>query len=39
MPKAMTSEARPGAWFSQAEWPGLGLPAPIRKLLAQDASA
>ena len=39
MPKAMTSEARPGAWFSPAEWPGLGLPAPIRKLLAQDASA
>jgi len=35
MPKAMTSEARPGAWFGPAEWPDLGLPAPIRKLLAQ----
>ena len=39
MPKAMTSQARPGAWFSLSAWPGLGLPAPIRKLLAQDASA
>lgn len=39
MPEAMVSEARPAAWFSPAAWPGLGLPAPIRKLLAQDASA
>ncbi|MFZ2294382.1 MAG: A/G-specific adenine glycosylase [Polaromonas sp.] len=37
MPQAMVSEARPGAWFSPDAWPGLGLPAPIRKLLAQDA--
>ena len=22
-----------GAWFSRAQWPSLGLPAPIRKLL------
>ena len=37
MPAAMASEACPAAWFSPAAWPGLGLPAPIRKLLAQDA--
>lgn len=36
MPAAMVSEARPGAWFSPDEWPNLGLPAPIRKLLTQD---
>jgi A/G-specific adenine glycosylase len=24
---------REGGWFSPAEWPGLGLPAPVRKLL------
>ena len=23
-----------GAWFAPGDWPGLGLPAPIRKLLA-----
>jgi A/G-specific adenine glycosylase len=23
-----------GAWFSAGQWPGLGLPAPVRKLLA-----
>jgi A/G-specific adenine glycosylase len=39
MPETMASEARPAAWFSPAAWLGLGLPAPIRKLLAQDASA
>lgn len=39
MPGAMASEARPAAWFSPTAWPGLGLPAPIRKLLAQDVSA
>jgi A/G-specific adenine glycosylase len=22
-----------GAWFGQQEWPGLGLPAPVRRLL------
>ena len=38
MPGAMVSEARPGAWFSPEEWPNLGLPAPIRKLLMQDAA-
>ncbi len=27
-----------GAWFSPSEWEGLGLPAPIRKLLRQYAS-
>jgi len=37
LPKAMVSEERPGAWFSPDAWPGLGLPAPIRKLLTQDA--
>jgi len=39
MPGAMVSEALPAAWFSPAAWPALGLPAPIRKLLALDASA
>ncbi len=38
MPGAMVSEARLGAWFGPDEWPGLGLPAPIRKLLTQDVS-
>ena len=37
MPEAMVSETRPAAWFSPEAWPALGLPAPIRKLLAQDA--
>ena len=36
MPATIASEARPAAWFGPAAWPGLGLPAPIRKLLAQD---
>ncbi|MEO5661576.1 MAG: A/G-specific adenine glycosylase [Polaromonas sp.] len=39
MPETVASQARPAAWFSPAAWPGLGLPAPIRKLLAQDAPA
>lgn len=39
MPKAMDAGARAGAWFGPAQWPGLGLPAPIRKLLLQDAPA
>ena len=34
MPEAMVCEARPAAWFSPSQWPALGLPAPIRKLLA-----
>jgi A/G-specific adenine glycosylase len=32
-----TSRVRPlgpGAWFAATEWPGVGLPAPVRKLLA-----
>ncbi|MCZ8254645.1 MAG: NUDIX domain-containing protein, partial [Polaromonas sp.] len=37
LPKAMVSQDRPGAWFSPEAWPALGLPAPIRKLLEQDA--
>jgi len=27
-------DAREGQWFGNEEWPGLGLPAPVRKLLA-----
>lgn len=38
MPESMVSEARPAGWFSAQAWPALGLPAPIRKLLSQDAS-
>lgn len=34
MPLAVTVQ-REGAWIAQAEWPRLGLPAPIRKLLTQ----
>ncbi len=26
-----------GAWFAADQWPGLGLPAPVRKLLLRDA--
>jgi len=37
LPETLVSEARPAAWFSPEAWPALGLPAPIRKLLAQDA--
>jgi A/G-specific adenine glycosylase len=39
LPEAMAPQARTGAWFSPAAWVQLGLPAPIRKLLAQGASA
>ena len=28
--------AAAGRWFSAAEWPGLGLPAPVRKLLESE---
>jgi A/G-specific adenine glycosylase len=28
-------QAVDGAWFGAREWPDLGLPAPVRKLLAQ----
>lgn len=38
LPETLVSEARPGAWFSPEAWPTLGLPAPIRKLLAQEAA-
>ena len=38
MPAAMICEARPAAWFSLPQWPALGLPAPIRKLLAGNPS-
>ena len=38
IPGAIVSEARPSAWFGPDEWPRLGLPAPIRKLLTQDNS-
>ena len=37
MPASLLPDARPAAWFSPAAWPALGLPAPVRKLLAQDA--
>lgn len=36
---AMVKKSGSGAWFSQTVWPSLGLPAPIRKLLAQQALA
>ncbi len=39
MPTAKDAVAPTGAWFGPAQWPGLGLPAPIRKLLLQDAPA
>ena len=31
--KSATLGKHPGAWFDAAQWPALGLPAPIRKLL------
>jgi A/G-specific adenine glycosylase len=31
LPKRM--DLGEGAWFSPSEWPALGLPAPVRKLL------
>ena len=39
MPRALRPALCAGAWFGPAAWPTLGLPAPIRKLLAQDAFA
>jgi len=39
MPDAMACEDRPAAWFAPAAWAELGLPAPVRKLLAQAAPA
>jgi A/G-specific adenine glycosylase len=38
MPKSIAPDAPVGAWFGPLAWPELGLPAPIRKLLAQDTS-
>jgi A/G-specific adenine glycosylase len=38
MPSAKDGNVNSGAWFSPSEWKGLGLPAPIRKLLEQYAS-
>ena len=37
-PATSESEAH-GAWFSPDAWPALGLPAPVRKLLAGEAAA
>ena len=37
LPDAAVCESRTAAWFSVSEWPALGLPAPIRKLLAGNA--
>ena len=38
LPSAEEAGISNGAWFSPSEWEGLGLPAPIRKLLEQYAS-
>ena len=38
VPEAMVCKARAAAWFSPSQWPALGLPAPVRKLLAGNAS-
>jgi A/G-specific adenine glycosylase len=38
MPSAKDGKVSSGAWFSPSQWKGLGLPAPIRKLLEQYAS-
>jgi A/G-specific adenine glycosylase len=38
MPSAKDGSVNSGAWFLPSEWEGLGLPAPIRKLLEQYAS-
>ena len=37
MPLRVGQEAPGGAWFAPSEWNGIGLPAPIRKLLALQA--
>jgi A/G-specific adenine glycosylase len=34
----MVADASAGAWFGPLDWPGLGLPAPIRKLLERAPS-
>jgi A/G-specific adenine glycosylase len=38
IPAGIVSESRPAAWFSPAALPDLGLPAPIRRLLAPGAA-
>lgn len=38
MPDIGNSEMSTGGWFTSTQWPALGLPAPIRKLLAKVAS-
>ena len=35
---AVSKPEIPGAWFAPDAWPALGLPAPIRKLLAREAA-
>ncbi|AEG94435.1 Candidate A/G-specific adenine glycosylase protein [Ramlibacter tataouinensis TTB310] len=37
LPQGSAPSAGEGSWFEAAQWPGLGLPAPIRKLLATAA--
>ncbi len=39
IPKTMIPKTGDGAWFGPAQWPTLGLPAPIRKLLARELPA
>ena len=38
MPARSADAAAQGAWFGPGEWQVLGLPAPLRKLLVQEAS-
>ena len=38
MPATNADAAAQGAWFGPGEWQVLGLPAPLRKLLVQEAS-
>jgi A/G-specific adenine glycosylase len=38
MPKFIPAAMRVGAWYAPAEWAGLGLPTPIRKLLDRQAA-
>jgi len=39
LPDEVVLPALFGAWFDASEWPSLGLPAPIRKLLMQNTAA
>ena len=36
LPHARSQPGVEGAWFDAQRWPGLGLPAPVRKLLSRD---